>query len=189
MLDEELQLILDTAEESMDKAVEFLRQELNSIRAGRAQPSMIENIRVDYYGSKTPLNQMASISAPQPDLLVVQPWDTSALESIEKGIMEANMGLNPSNDGSLIRVPIPPLSEERRRELVKTASTRGEEARISIRNVRRSAREEIHAAKEEHSLSEDMCFRAEEKLQQITDKHIELISKLLKRKEEQILEV
>ncbi len=118
MLDEMIQMILDDAKDRMEKALEHLHRELTSIRAGRATPAMLENIKVDYYGSITPLNQMASVTAPQADLLVIQPWDASALGDIEKAIMPANMGVNPSNDGSMIRVPIPPLSGERRTVLV-----------------------------------------------------------------------
>ncbi|NBB87410.1 MAG: ribosome recycling factor [Bacteroidetes bacterium] len=189
MLDEELQLILDTAEEGMDKAVEHLRTELQSIRAGRAQPSMIENVKVDYYGSRTPITQIASVSAPQPDLLIVQPWDQGALEPIEKGIMEANMGLNPSNDGAIIRVPIPPLSEERRKELAKTARTRGEDAKIAIRNIRRSAKDELKSAQQEYNLPEDGRYRAEEKLQELTDAHTNTVDSLIDRKEKEVMEV
>ncbi len=189
MLDEELQIILDSAEDGMSKAVEHLRTELQSIRAGRAQPSMIENVKVDYYGSRTPMNQIASISAPQPDLLIVQPWDQGALEPIEKGIMEANMGLNPSNDGTIIRVPIPPLSEERRKELAKTARTRGEDAKVAIRNIRRSAKNEIQSAQEEYNLPEDGRYLAEEKLQEITDTYTGKADKLVDRKESEVMEV
>ena len=143
MIHEDLQLILEDADEHMDKSIEHLRHELISIRAGRATPTMLENIKVDYYGSVTPLNQMASISAPQADLLIVQPWDATALNDIEKAIQSSNLGLNPSNDGGMIRLPVPPLSEERRRDLVKAARSLGEETKISIRNVRRHAKDDV----------------------------------------------
>jgi len=152
MIHEDLQLILEDASEHMDKTIEHLRHELMSIRAGRATPSMLENVRVDYYGSTTPLNQMASINAPQPDLLIVQPWDATALADIEKAIMSANLGLNPSNDGAMIRLPVPPLSEERRRDLVKAARTRGEEAKVSIRNVRRHAKDHLKSTQADENL-------------------------------------
>lgn len=189
MLDENMELILEDAREHMDKTMEHLRSELNTIRAGRATPSMLEGIRVDYYGSKTPLNQMASVNAPQPDLLVVQPWDRSALEDIEKAIMAANIGLNPNNDGALIRIPVPPPSEERRRDLAKNARARGEEAKIAIRNIRRHAKDQIKSTQEEMSLSEDLRYAGEEELQNITDEYIGKIDRLLDRKEEEIMEV
>lgn len=189
MVDDNIQLLLDDAEEHMSKTLDWLRTELNGIRAGRATPSMIENIRVEYYGTNTPLGQMASISAPQPDLLVVQPWDRSALSSVEKGITAANIGLNPSNDGSLIRIPVPPLSEERRRDLVKTARSRGEEAKIGIRNIRRHTKDTIKSTQEELKLSEDIRFAGEEMLQKLTDEYIDRVDKLLDRKESEIMEV
>lgn len=189
MLDEEFELILEDARDHMEKTLEHLRSELNSIRAGRATPSMLENVRVDYYGTKTPLNQMASVSAPQPDLLVVQPWDSSALSNIEKSIISENLGLNPNNDGKIIRIPVPPLSEERRRDLVKTARSRGEEAKIAIRNVRRHAKDHIKTVKEEESLSEDRQYLAEEKLQEMTNAYTEKIDTVLERKEAEIMEV
>ena len=189
MIDENIQLLLDEAEASMQKSLEHLRSELNTIRAGRATPAMLEGVRVDYYGSQTPLNQMASVGAPQADLLVVQPWDRSALSAIEKAINSANLGLNPSNDGTLIRIPVPPPSEERRKELAKTARARGEEAKISVRNVRRSAKDEIKSVQQEENLPEDMRYEGEENLQKLTDRYIETIDSLLDRKEAEIMEV
>lgn len=181
--------LLAEAEEHMEKSLDWLRHELNSIRAGRASPTMIENIRVEYYGSQTPLNQIASISAPQHDLLIVQPWDRSALEAVEKGIMTANMGLNPSNDGTLIRIPVPPLSEERRKDLVKTAKARGEEAKIGIRNIRRDVKDKIKKVVEEEHISEDMEYEGEERLQEITDQYTDAVDQLIERKEGEIMEV
>lgn len=189
MVDPHIKELLSEAEDHMGKSMEWLRQELNSIRAGRASPSMVENVRIDYYGSQTPLNQIASISAPQPDLIIVQPWDRSALEAVEKGIMVANMGLNPSNDGTLIRIPVPPLSEERRRDLVKTAKGRGEEAKIGIRNIRRDIKDRIKKVAEEEHISEDMEYEGEERLQEITDHYTEAVDKLIERKEGEIMEV
>ena len=189
MIHEELQLILDDASEHMDKTIEHLRHEMMSIRAGRATPAMLENVRVDYYGSITPLSQMASINAPQPDLLVVQPWDTTALGDIEKAIQGANLGLNPSNDGAMIRLPVPPLSEERRRDLVKAARTRGEDAKVAVRNVRRSAKDHIKTTQNDENLPEDLRYEAEETLQAMTDKHITKIDSLLDNKEAEIMEV
>ena len=189
MISETLQLVLADAEEHMNGSIEHLRGEFKTIRAGKATPAMLENIRVDYYGSVTPLNQMASVSAPQSDMLVVQPWDRSALNDIEKAINQANLGLNPSNDGSMIRLPVPPLSEERRRDLVKTAKVRAEDAKIAIRNVRRNSKEDIKKTVAEETLSEDMQYEAEESLQQLTDQFIEKIDRLMDHKEGEIMEV
>jgi ribosome recycling factor len=189
MIHEDLTLILDDAEEHMRKSVEHLMAELITIRAGRAAPTMLENIRVDYYGSQTPLNQMASVSAPQPDLLVVQPWDRSALADIEKAILAANIGLNPSNDGSMIRLPVPPLSEERRRDLVKSARVRGEETKISIRNIRRHSKEQVKSTIKDETLPEDMGYECDDRIQQMTDDFIGKVDQLLNHKEAEIMEV
>jgi len=189
MPDDPVQDVLDEADEHMQGAVDYLRSELKTIRAGRASPAMLENVTVDYYGSQTPLNQVASVNAPQADLLVVQPFDRNALEDIEKGIMKADLGLNPNNDGEKIRIPVPPLSEERREELVETARERAEEAKISIRNVRRDAKNEIQRVVDEHNFSEDVYYGAEEELQEITDGHTEQVDALFKKKKERILDV
>jgi ribosome recycling factor len=189
MIDDSLQLIVDEAEEHMAKSIEWLRSELNTLRAGRATPAMIEGVRVEYYGSQSPLNQVASVNAPQPDLLVVQPWDRSALSAIERAIISANLGLNPSNDGTMIRIPVPPPSEERRRDLVKSAKSRGEEAKIAVRNVRRTAKDQIKKTQEDESLSEDMRFEAEDALQKLTDSYVERVDQALEKKEGEIMEV
>ncbi len=189
MLDEMIQLLLAEAEEKMEKALEHLRSELNSIRAGRATPAMLENIKVDYYGSQTPLNQMASVSAPQVDLLIIQPWDAGALNDIEKAIMSANIGVNPSNDGNLIRVPVPPLSEERRKDLAKTARSRGEDSKVAIRNIRRHSKDDIKSVQQSENLPEDMRYEGEDQLQKLTDKFISTIEDYLSRKEKEIMEV
>ena len=189
MLDEMIEMILDDAKDHMHKTMDHLRSELVAIRAGRANPSMLQNVRVDYYGTRTPLNQMASISAPQPDLLVVQPWDGSALQAIEKAIIAENLGLNPSNDGQLIRVPVPSLSEERRRDLAKKVRSRGEEAKIAVRNIRRHAKDHIKSTQEEEGLSEDERYLAEDQLQELTNTYVNQVDSILKRKEEAIMEV
>jgi len=189
MINEELNLILEDAEEHMLKSIEHLMGELKSIRAGRASPSMLENLRVDYYGSQTPLNQMANVNAPQSDLLVIQPWDKTALGEIEKAIQAANLGLNPSNDGDLIRISIPPLSEERRRDLVKSARTRGEDAKIAIRNVRRHSKDQVKSAVKEHSLPEDMGHECDDTIQKLTDTYIGKVDALLDHKDKEIMEV
>lgn len=189
MLHESLQLVIDDSREHMEKSIEHLRAELRTIRAGRATPAMLDGVRVDYYGTSTPLAQMASISAPQPDLIVVQPWDRSVLNDVEKAIQAANLGINPSNDGSFIRLPVPPLSEERRHDLVKTARTRGEDAKVAIRNVRRHSKDHIKTMQKDENLPEDMRFEAEEELQRLTDEYSEKVDHLLGHKEAEIMEV
>jgi len=189
MLHESLQLVVDDAQEHMEKSIEHLRSELRTIRAGRASPAMLETVRVDYYGSVTPLSQMASISAPQPDLIVVQPWDRSVLNDVEKAIQAANLGLNPSNDGSFIRLPVPPLSEERRRDLVKGARHRGEETKVAIRSIRRHAKDHIKQMQKDESLPEDMRFEAEDEIQRLTDEYSAKVDTLLDHKEAEIMEV
>ncbi|MFT5144229.1 MAG: ribosome recycling factor [Rhodothermales bacterium] len=189
MLDENLALVIEDAKEHMEKTLEHLAAELRTIRAGRASPAMLEGVRVEYYGSQSPLDQMASVSAPQPDLLVVQPWDRAALGDIERAIIAANLGLNPNNDGSLIRLAVPPLSEERRRDLVKTARTRGEDGKVAIRAVRRHGKDHIKSTQKEENLPEDMLYESESQLQKLTDAFIERIDSLLNRKEEEIMDV
>jgi len=189
MIHEDLELILEDAKDGMTKCIEHLRNEMSSIRAGRATPSMLENVRVEYYGSVTPLSQIASINAPQHDMLIVQPWDASALTAIEKAIMAANLGLNPSNDGQMIRLPVPPLSEERRRDLAKSAKGKGEEAKIAIRGVRRNSKDMIKSTQKDENLPEDMAYEAESTLQEMTDKNIAKIDSVMTHKEAEIMEV
>ncbi len=189
MSDDPVQDCLDEARKGMKSALEHLRQELRSIRTGRASPAMLQNVKVDYYGSQTPLEQIASISAPQADLLLVQPYDQSAVSDIEKGIMKANLGLNPSNDGQQIRVPIPPLSEERRKELVRKTHEIAEETRISMRNTRRDAKNKIKKIVEQENLSEDVRYGAEEELDALTQEFTENVDDLLDQKEEDIMQV
>ena len=189
MVDEMIELTLQEADDRMGKAMEHLRHELSAIRAGRATPAMLEGIKVEYYGTTTPLNQMASVSAPQGDLLVIQPWDASAINDIEKAIMTANLGITPSNDGSLIRVPVPPLSEERRKDLAKSARNKGEESKVAIRNIRRGVKDDIKSVQQGENLPEDMRFEGEERLQKLTDQYISKIDELLNRKEKEIMEV
>lgn len=189
MPDDPVQEILDEADEEMEESVSYLRSQLRTIRAGRASPAMLENVTVDYYGSQTPLEQVASVSAPQPDLLVVQPFDRNAMQDIERGIMKADLGLNPNNDGEKIRIPVPPLSEERRKELVETSRERAEDAKISIRNTRRDAKNEIRQVVDAENFSEDVYYGAEEELQDITDEHTERAEALFDQKKEQIMDV
>ena len=189
MSDDPVQDVLDEAEVRMEEAIQYLRSEFNSIRVGRASPAMLETVKVEYYGSLTPLNQVASINAPQADLLIVMPFDRNAITDIERAIMQADLGLNPSNDGEKIRVPVPPLSEERRKELAKKAKERAEEAKISIRNIRRDVKDRLKKTVDEHNLSEDVMYGAEEDLQEITDKYTEKADQLLKNKKQAIMKV
>lgn len=189
MIPPELRTIIDKVDNQMTEAVNFFKKELSHVRAGKAQTSLLDGIKVDYYGSKTPLNQLANVSAPEARLLTVQPYDKSSLEDIEKAIMASGLGLNPSNDGNIIRIPLPILSEERREELVKHVKEIAENARISIRNARRDANDEIKNEVESESLSEDAKYEAEEEVQEITDKHIKKVDELLEQKEKEILTV
>jgi ribosome recycling factor len=179
----------DTAELEMAEAIDFLKRELSHLRAGKANPALLDGIRVDYYGSMTPLAQMSSVTAPEARMLVVQPWDKSAIGPIEKAIMSSGLGLNPSNDGQIIRIPLPILSEERRNELVKHARHVAENARVSIRNARRDANDHIKGAVKSKHLPEDSRFGAEEVIQKLTDSHIHQVDELLKHKEKDILTV
>lgn len=189
MIPESLQTVIDEAEASMDEAVQFCKKEFTQIRAGKASPSLIEHIRVEYYGTQTPLNQLATISTPEARLLVVEPYDKSAIQDVEKAIMSAGLGLNPNNDGHLIRIPLPMLTEERRRELVKHAKEIAEDARISIRNTRRDANDSIKSTVKKDSLPEDSQYEAEELIQKATDGHIEKVGSILDQKEKDILTV
>jgi ribosome recycling factor len=177
------------AEEKMEKAVTVAKEELNTVRTGRANPGMFSRIVVDYYGAPTPLNQLAGISIPEARMAVVKPYDVSQLGSIERAIRDSDLGVNPSNDGTIIRVIIPQLSEERRREMVKVAKSKGEDAKISIRNVRRKANEELHRIAKEGEAGEDDVARAEKELQHVTDKYVAQIDELVKHKEAELLEV
>ncbi len=181
--------ILQDAEERMRKAVEALRGHLGGIRTGRASPGLIERVPIDYYGTETPLQQLAGISAPEARLLVVQPWDKGAMKAIEKGIRASELGLNPTNDGQVIRIAIPALTEERRRDLVKIVKRNVEEAHVAIRNIRRDA---IHLLKElddAGDISEDQRRRGEEQVQKYTDRSIADADKVGRDKEAEVLEV
>ncbi len=180
--------LLQRAREHMTKTVEHFQHQLSRLRTGRATPALVEHIRVEYYGVPTPLAQVSTITVPEPRMLVIQPWDRSLLSAIEKAILQSDIGVTPSNDGSVIRVVLPPLSEERRRELVKVCKKYAEEARIAIRNIRRDYLEELRRAEKEEHLSEDERRRGEQELQKLTDKFIADIDHLLERKEKEILE-
>jgi ribosome recycling factor len=177
------------AEEKMEKAVSFAKEDLASVRTGRATPAMFSRIVVEYYGAPTPLNQLASINIPEARMAVVKPYDASQLATIEKAIRDSDLGVNPTNDGNLIRVVIPQLTEERRREMVKVAKGKGEEARISIRSVRRTAKEELDRIAKDGEAGEDEVARAEKELQNLTDRYVQQVEELVKNKEAELLEV
>ncbi|PRX48408.1 ribosome recycling factor [Prauserella shujinwangii] len=185
MIDETL---LD-AEEKMEKAVSVAKEDLSSVRTGRATPAMFSRIVVEYYGAPTPLNQLASINIPEARMAVVKPYDASQLNSIEKAIRDSDLGVNPSNDGAVIRVVIPQLTEERRREMVKVAKSKGEDAKISIRSVRRKAKEELDRIAKDGEAGEDEVARAEKELQNLTDTYVHQVEDLVKHKEAELLEV
>lgn len=176
---------LDEADSKMDQAVSHTVHEFGNIRTGRANPGLLSRVNVDYYGTQTPLQQLASFSVPEARMLVVQPYDKSAIPAIERSIRESDLGLNPSNDGNLIRLAFPSLTEERRKELIKFVHRLAEDGRVAVRNVRRHAKDSIEA----EDVSEDDVHRAEKELQELTDKHIAAIDDALARKEEELLEV
>lgn len=180
---------IEDARKKMDKSIETLKQELVAIRTGKASPSLLDTVRVEAYGSVMPLAQVASVSAPQPRILVVQPWDKSLLQPILKAIQKADLGLNPGDDGDLIRVPIPTLTEERRQELVKKVKKLGEEVKVAVRNVRRDVNEEIKRLQKDGKASEDEAHRGAQEVQKLTDRHIEMVDEILDRKEREILEL
>ena len=177
------------AEEKMRKTIGVYKEELQSIRAGRANPALLDKITVDYYGTETPLKQVASVSAPEPRLLVIQPWDAKLIPVIEKEILKSDLGLNPSNDGKLIRLPIPLLTEERRKELVKTVKKNSENAKIAIRNTRRESNDKLKKLEKDKILSEDDRKLAEDEMQKITDKYIDSVDEITNKKEEELLEI
>ena len=177
------------AEEKMEKAVAVAKDDLASVRTGRATPSMFSRVIVDYYGAMTPLNQLSSINIPEARMAIIKPYDASQLRTIEKAIRDSDLGLNPSNDGQIIRVIIPQLSEERRREMVKVARGKGEDARVTIRNIRRKAMEELHRIVRDGETGEDEVARAEKELQGTTDRYVHQVDDLVKHKESELLEV
>jgi len=176
------------AEARMKKSIEKFKSDLLGVRTGKASPGILDPVRIDYYGSVMPLSQIASVSAPQARLLVVQPWDKGAAEAIVKGIQAADLGLNPAADGDLIRVPIPALTEERRHELVKQCKKMGEEVRVSIRNVRRDANDELERHEKEKTISEDDSRRGQKDIQKLTDEQVRKVDDALAAKEKEILE-
>jgi len=178
-----------TANEKMDKALKNLNESLGSLRAGRANPRILDKVTVDYYGSPTSLNQLANISTPEPRMIVVQPYDATAIPAIEKGILKSDLGFNPSNDGKIIRLLIPQLTEERRKELVKLVKKYGEECKVAMRNIRRHAIQELKDGQKEGLITEDDLKQGEKEIQKVTDEEIKNIEAILKEKEVEILEV
>ena len=173
----------------MGKSIESLKREYSRLRTGRASISLLDGIRVSYYDTPTPLNQMASLAVPEPRLIVIQPWDKTAIEDIEKAILKSELGLTPMNDGKVIRISIPPLTEERRKELVKVARKMSEENKVAIRNIRRDANEMLKDLKKEKEISEDDLFRSQEEVQKATDQFISQVDELCAAKEKEILEI
>jgi ribosome recycling factor len=180
--------VYDDARDRMAKSVDALKHEYRRIRTGRASASLFEGIRVNYYGTSTPLNQVASLSIPESRLVVIQPWDQTVIGEIEKEILKSELGLTPVNDGKIIRVPIPPLTEERRRELVKLVRKASEEYKVSVRNIRRDTNELLKKLKKDGEISEDDFFRAQDRVQTITNEYIKLVDQTCQEKEKEILE-
>ncbi|MGC5324087.1 ribosome recycling factor [Brevibacillus sp. SYSU BS000544] len=183
------QSILKDMEERMSKAINTLKKDLSTLRTGRATPAILDKVMVDYYGTPTPISQLANVNAPEPRLLLIQPWDKTALKEIDKAIQQSDLGLSPNNDGTVIRIIVPPLTEERRKDLVKVASRDGEESKVAIRNIRRDANEDIKKLEKAGTISEDDSRRHQETIQKTTDKFIAEVDKVVKDKEKDILEV
>jgi ribosome recycling factor len=184
-MNEEIEFIIDEAKEGMQKAIDHLKKELANIRAGKASPQMLRGVMVDYYGSQTPLSQVANINTPDAQTLSIQPWEKNMIPEIEKGIMYANLGFNPMNNGESVIINVPPLTEERRKELVKVAKAEAENGKVSIRNIRKEANHDIKKT----DASEDLKKISEEEIQTLTDKHVKIIDEMLKTKEAEIMKV
>ena len=181
--------IMMTTEEHMDKALDNLKEAFVSVRTGRANAMVLDKIRVDYYGVPTPINQMAAVKTPDAHMLTIEPWDKSVLRAIEAAILASDLGITPSNDGAIIRLPFPALTEERRREMVKHCKTYTEEARVAIRNARRDANTKIDRAEKDAEISEDDKRRAEEQVQKLTDSYIAKVEEMFKKKEAEVMEI
>ena len=177
------------AEEKMDKAVEVAKEDFSTIRTGRASAAMFNKILVDYYGSPTPLQQLASFGTPEARVVIITPYDRSAMAAIEKSVRDSDLGVNPANDGTIIRIVLPHLTEERRKEYIKVAKTKAEDARVSVRNIRRRAKDELDRIARDGEAGEDDVARAEKELEQVTRRHVELIDELLRHKETELFEI
>ncbi|MFE8600824.1 ribosome recycling factor [Archangium violaceum] len=173
----------------IDKTLDDLRRDLTKVRTGRASPNLLDGIRVDYYGTPTPLSGVANITSPEPRLIVIKPWEKSVLKEIEKAIREANLGINPMNDGEIIRLPFPPLTEERRKEIAKQVKTKGEEHKVAIRNIRRDSNEVIKAQLKDKKITEDDSKRLTEKVQKETDDGVKKVDEIISKKEKEVMEV
>lgn len=180
--------IYQETRENMGKSVEDLKREFKKVRTGRASLSILDGIRVNYYGTPTPLNQMATLAVPESRLITIQPWDVSGIKEIEKAILKSDLGLTPSSDGKIVRIAIPPLTEERRKELVRVINKMSEEHKVAVRNIRRDANEMLKDLKKEGDISEDEAFKAQDQVQKITDDYINLVEQVTKEKEKEILE-
>ncbi len=180
---------LKEADHKMKRAVEVVREEFGTVRTGRATPAILNRVTVDYYGTQTPMNQLASFSVPEPRTLVIQPYDKGAMAAMEKAIMQSDLGLTPSNDGNVIRLSFPQLTEERRKELIKVVHQRAEEGKVAVRNVRRHSKEELERLKKDGEISEDDLIRSEKELQRLTDAHVAEIDELIAHKEKELMEV
>jgi ribosome recycling factor len=183
-----IESIYDETAESMGNSIASLKNDLNRLRTGRASFSIFDGVKVDYYGTLTPLNQMATLAVPESRLITIQPWDVSVIKNIEKAILKSDLGLTPSNDGKIIRLAIPPLTEDRRKELVKVVHKMCEGHKVSVRNIRRDANELLKGMKKDGEISEDDTFKAQDQVQKITDEQIKLIDECYKDKEKEILE-
>lgn len=181
--------IINKSQEKMDKTIAVLKKDLASMKAGKANPSMLDRIVVEYYGSETPINQVANVSAPEPRVLLIQPWDKNSIKNIEKAILQSDLGLNPSNDGSVIRLIIPELTEETRKQIVKKVKKTGEDAKIAIRSIRREANDKIKNLKKENQITEDEATTAEDSIQKTTDKYIKKIDEIVVNKEKEVMAV
>jgi len=184
-----IETALVDAGDKMDKAVSVLKEELAGVRTGRATPALLSRLVVDYYGTQVPIQQLASFSVPEPRTLVIQPFDKNAISSMEKAIQASDVGITPSNDGQVIRLSFPPLTEERRRDLIKVVHHRGEEGRVAVRNIRRHAKEGLERLEREGGISEDDLVRSEKELQKLTDKHVALIDEVVAHKEQELKEI
>ena len=173
----------------MDKAVSVLKEELAGIRTGRATPALLSRLSVDYYGTQVPIQQLASFSVPEPRTLVIQPFDKNAISAMEKAIQASDIGITPANDGQVIRLSFPPLTEERRKDLVKVVHHRGEEGRVAVRNIRRHSKDELEKLEREGAISEDDLVRSEKDLQKLTDKHVSMIDEVIVHKEQELKEI
>lgn len=184
-----MQQVLDTCESKMQKSLESLSKDFASLRTGRASASLLDKIRVDYYGAETPINQVATVSVPEARMIVIQPWDKSVLSAIEKAILKSDLGLPPNNDGKLIRLNFPPLNEERRKQLVKGAKANAEQSRVAMRNIRREAMDELKKMQKSGDISEDELKDAETRIQKMTDSYITQVNSLSDEKEKEIMEI